>query len=123
MLTVHGVPLVMQLVVPLALLGWQAFGRDRTVAGWLVKTVIVALYLAAVATAGLWVVVPWQTPAVLLLIVVAIALWQLRSVRRLPWRTHLSLVELVSSSGGARGNSHLWYSRRQSMGDVFHLLR
>jgi hypothetical protein len=88
MLSVHGIPILLQLVVPLALLGWQAFGRDRTVAGWLVKNAIVTLYLAAVATAGLWVLVPWQTPAVLLLIVVAIALFQLRSVRRLPWRTH-----------------------------------
>jgi hypothetical protein len=88
MLSIHGVPIALQFVLPVALLGWQAFGRDRSAAGWLVKSGVVLLYLTAVAVAGLWVLLPWQTPIVLIFILLAIALWQVRSVRRLPWQTH-----------------------------------
>lgn len=86
MLTVHGVPLVLQVGVPLALLAWQALGRNRSVAQWAVKTLAVGGYLGAVHTIGLWIVAPWYTALVLLAALTAMALWQLRAVSRLPWR-------------------------------------
>jgi hypothetical protein len=59
-LKIQGVPLVLQVAVPLALLVWQAVGRDCSLGGWLMKTTIVLLYLTVVHLAGLWVVLPWH---------------------------------------------------------------
>jgi hypothetical protein len=85
MLALHGLPLMLQVGVPLALLCWQALAPNRSIAQWLMKTVLVAGYLAAAHTVGLWAVLPWYTALLLLVALTAIALWQLPSVRKLPW--------------------------------------
>ena len=46
--------LVLQLLIPLGLLAWLAFGRARSRAGWVLGIALVGGYLAAVALAGLW---------------------------------------------------------------------
>src|SRR5688572_5356220 len=87
MFALHGIPLVLQIGVPLALLAWQALAANRSIAQWLMKTVAIAGYLAAAHSVGLWAVLPWYTALVLLAALTAIALWQLRAVGKLPWKS------------------------------------
>jgi hypothetical protein len=54
-------PLASQLVVPVSLLAWMAFGR-HTRARWLARAALVATYLLAIGIAGLWLVLPWWLP-------------------------------------------------------------
>jgi hypothetical protein len=108
MLALHGVPLLLQAGVPLVLLAWQALERNRSIAQWLMKTAAVAGYLVAAHMVGLWAVLPWYTALVLLVVLTAIVLWQLRAVPQLPWtsarssrlawigRGSLALLVLVS---------------------------
>jgi hypothetical protein len=86
MLTLHGLPLVVQGVVPIVLLAWQAFGRDRSIAQWLMKTTLVVGYLVAVHSAGLWIVLPWYTALLFIAALAAVVLLQIPAVRMLPWR-------------------------------------
>ena len=88
MLALHGTPILLQLVVPLVLLGWQAFSRDPSSCRWLIRTGAVLLYLVAIYVGGLWLVLPRYTAVVLMAALAATVLWQLRGVRRLPWRTN-----------------------------------
>lgn len=53
---------ILQLLIPLALLVWQGALPARSQIGWLLKTLAVLGYLVAIALAGLWMVVPWWTP-------------------------------------------------------------
>ena len=108
MLALHGIPLVLQVGVPLALLAWQALAPNRSIAQWLIKTIVIAGYLGAAHRVGLWAVLPWYTALVLLVALMAITLAQRRAVRTLPWtsqrmhplafagRTSLALVTLVT---------------------------
>ena len=86
MLALHGLPLVLQAAVPLALIAWQLLSRHRSVVQWLIKTSLVAGYLIAFHRAGLWIVLPWYTALVFLAVDAGVALWQVRRVLALPWR-------------------------------------
>ena len=55
-------PVVLQLVLPLGLLAWLAFGRPMSRLSGILRVVMVGLYLLVVACAGLWLVLPWYTP-------------------------------------------------------------
>jgi hypothetical protein len=55
-------PLVSQLVVPVSLLAWLAFGRHATKARSSVVAALVAAYVVAIGIAGLWLVLPWWLP-------------------------------------------------------------
>ena len=57
-----GLPLVSQLVVPVSLLAWLAFGRHATKARSVVVAALVATYVVAIGIAGLWLVIPWWLP-------------------------------------------------------------
>ena len=72
------VPVVLQVVIPLALLFWQARQRSRSSLVWLLTTTAVIAYIAATAMAGLWLVAP-HLPTVFL--VVAVTLSALRRPR------------------------------------------
>lgn len=100
MLAVQGLPLVLQAAVPLALLAWQALGPNRSIAEWLLKTVSVAAYLAAIHLVGVWLVLPWYTALVFLVLLAALLLRQMPAVRRLPWQSarprRLALVGRVA---------------------------
>jgi hypothetical protein len=58
------VPLLLQLIVPLSLLAWLAFGRSRSRVDWALRVLVVACYLAAMGAGGLWLIMPWYTPLV-----------------------------------------------------------
>lgn len=67
--------LVLQLLIPLGLLTWLVFGRARSRAGWVLGIALVGGYLAAVALAGLWLILPPHLPVIYLaLFVVALVL-------------------------------------------------
>lgn len=57
-------PLVLQLLVPVGLLVWLAFGRPTSRTGWLLRAVLVACYLVATAVGGQWLILPWYTPVI-----------------------------------------------------------
>jgi hypothetical protein len=64
MLFVVWVPLALQLVLPVALLLWLAFGRPKTAIAWLLRVLLVTCYLLATGVAGMWLVLPWYTPVI-----------------------------------------------------------
>jgi hypothetical protein len=86
MLSVHAIPLALQLAVPVLLLGWFARGRHASISQWLVHALIVGLYLVAVHVTGLWLLLPWYTAGVFGVALVGTALLQIQRARRLPWR-------------------------------------
>jgi hypothetical protein len=62
MFSVLGIPVALQLLVPLGLLAWLAFGGASSRLAWVLRLVLVSLYLLLVAWTGLWLVLPWYTP-------------------------------------------------------------
>ena len=57
-------PLVSQLVLPVSLLAWLAFGRHAMKARFIAVAALVATYVLAIGIAGLWLVLPWWLPFV-----------------------------------------------------------
>jgi hypothetical protein len=98
-LFVHGLPLALQVALPLVLLGWQAFGSERSFGWWLIKTATVVLYLIAVHVAGLWVLLPWYTGLVFLAAVGVVVLWQLPRIRLLPLMPHCPSGMTIAGRG------------------------
>ena len=62
MLFVLWVPLLLQLVMPVGLLLWLAFGRPRNQTSWLLRVILVTSYLVGMSAGGLWLILPWYTP-------------------------------------------------------------
>jgi hypothetical protein len=79
------IPVVLQIAVPLALLGWQAAGRDTNIIAWCLKHVAAWTYIYAASLAGLWLLVPWYVPHVLMVISISLAARTLPAAFRL-WR-------------------------------------
>ena len=52
-------PIVLQALLPLALLGALSLARPATRLSWLLSVALVALYLLFVALAGIRLVLPW----------------------------------------------------------------
>jgi hypothetical protein len=77
-------PLVLQLIVPLGLLAWLAFGGASSRAGWALRVLVLACYLAAIGAGGLWLILPWFTPVVYTGLFALAALYSLRRVGSLP---------------------------------------
>src|SRR5688572_15648614 len=77
---------VLQIGVPLALLGWQVSGRDTNVISWCLKHGAVWSYIYATSLAGLWLLVPWYIPHVLLVISISLAARTLPGAFRV-WRS------------------------------------
>lgn len=75
------IPIVAQVIIPLGLLGWLAFGRHPNRVAWAVSVLVVGAYHVLIAIAGLWLVVP---PAAGAAYLVLFLLACVRSVRRLP---------------------------------------
>jgi len=61
-----GLPLILQLIVPVALLAWLARSRHADRGRRRAVTTLCAAYVVAIALAGLWLVLPWWTPMVYL---------------------------------------------------------
>lgn len=81
MFALVGIPVIAQVVIPLGLLGWLAFGRHPNRVAWALSVLMVGAYHVLIAIAGLWLVVP---PAVGAIYLVLFLLACLRSVRSLP---------------------------------------
>ena len=64
MLFVVWVPWLTQLVIPVALLIWLAFGRPKDLLSWLLRVLLVTCYLVGMSAGGLWLVLPWYTPVI-----------------------------------------------------------
>ena len=93
--------LVLQLLAPLAVVGWVALHRPRTTTARILTILWAAGYLVAIACAGLWLVLPWYLPAVFAVLLLAAVI---RSVQR-------HTVSSVPDGG-----------RRAATGVVFHAL-
>ena len=52
------IPLVVQILIPVALLGWLGFARVTNVGTWLMKVMVVAWYLSVLGAAQSWMIVP-----------------------------------------------------------------
>ena len=79
----HLLILVAQIGVPLALLTWQALGRDSHAVEWTLKHGAVWSYVYATTIAGLWLSAPWYFPHVLMVISIALAARMLPGALRL----------------------------------------
>jgi hypothetical protein len=79
--------LIAQLLIPLALLCWLAFGRELSRAAWFSKAALVAICLIVAVIAGLWPIKPWYVASIyLVLLLLALA----RSSRRMHSSARLS---------------------------------
>jgi hypothetical protein len=86
MMSLLWLPIVLQIVAPIALLTLLAMGREKSDAAWVLTAVSVGLYLGAIAIAGLWLLLPWYTPflyALLFIAAIVLSLW--RAEARGPW--------------------------------------
>jgi len=105
------VPVVLQIALPLALLGWQAAGRDTNIIAWSLKQVTAWSYIYATSIAGLWLFVPWYVPHVLMVISIALAARTLPNAFRL-WpslQNHRQRLALAARVGVAMmGAGTLW---------------
>jgi hypothetical protein len=72
-------PLVSQVIVPVALLAWLALGCHATRARSIVVAALVATYVVAIGIAGLWLAFPWWLPLVYGAVVVWAIARRLRS--------------------------------------------
>lgn len=57
-------PLMLQLLLPLVLVGWVASRRHSSRLSWALAIIAAAAWIAATAAAGLWLVLPWYLPFV-----------------------------------------------------------
>lgn len=78
------IPLILQLLVPLALITWVASSRHPARLSWLLAIATAAGWIGAVQVAGLWLVVPWYLPPVFVLLLVLAVLRSSRRARGLP---------------------------------------
>ena len=79
------ITLVLQIAVPLALLAWQAAGRDTHIVSWSLKHAAIWSYIYATSVAGVWLFVPWYVPHVLMIVSISLAARTLPGAFRL-WR-------------------------------------
>jgi hypothetical protein len=73
--------IIAQIVLPLILLVWASFGRERSIASWAIKTVGVALYLVTIALAGVWPLDPWLVPGLFIALLLVASARSFRRVR------------------------------------------
>ncbi len=81
-------PAILQLTVPIVLIGWLAVGRPPSRAGWLLRIVLVAGYLVASGLVGLWLAFPWYTPLILAACTLVTAAVSYRRIRGDPAAYH-----------------------------------
>jgi Peptidase family M23 len=71
---------LLQALVPVALIGWLAFAPPRSVVGFWVQALGIAISLVAISMTGIWAFPPWWTPyvfgAMLIVAVIAGLMWQ-----------------------------------------------
>ena len=104
------IPAILQIAVPLAMLGWQAWGRDTNLIAWSLKQTAVWSYIYATSVAGLWLAAPWYVPHVLMVISISLAARTLPGAFRL-WRPPATGLPMDRPCGQSRHRSHLsWHA-------------
>ncbi len=96
-------PLVLQLLVPAALLAWLAVGRPASLGAWGARVLLTSGYLGAIGIGGLWLILPWYTPliyGVALLLCLAASLTRLRTLSRWP-ASRRGLAGMILVAGAA----------------------
>ena len=88
---------LLQIVVPIILLARLFEARRRSMLTWTLFVTGVVIYVAAIAIAGVWLVLPWYTGLAYLFVVALAVLWRAPDVRALRWRPEgrFARVELV----------------------------
>jgi len=88
---------VLQVVIPVILLVRLFEARRRSLMAWTLFTAGVAIYIVAIAIAGVWLVLPWYTGLAYLFVIALAVLWRAGDVRTLRWRPfgRFAYVELV----------------------------
>ena len=91
--------LLLQLILPLALLVWLAKAGEHSRLVWLLKTIIVVSYLTSLAVAGIWLVVPWYVPHFYLAASLLLAIRAGLHVRSRSWLDSRGLLSLSGFTG------------------------
>jgi hypothetical protein len=100
MTSTFAVTFVLQIAVPLVLLGWQAFGRDAHLAAWCLKHGAVWSYIYAMSIGGLWLIAPWYLPHLLMVISLSLAARTLPGAFRV-WRPPAGMPQWVAFAARA----------------------
>jgi len=91
---------VLQIAAPLALIWWQAAGRDASLIHWSLKQAAAWSYIYATAVAGLWLAAPWYVPHVLLVISLGLGARSLDGTFRVRRRPHHRNHRLMLAARG-----------------------
>ena len=99
---------VLQIVIPIILLARLFEARRRSLLAWTIFIAGVAIYMVAIAIAGVWLVLPWYTGLAYLFVIALSVLWRAGDVRTLRWRpsgrfAHVELVVAALLFAGASG--------------------
>jgi hypothetical protein len=78
------VPLVFQLLGPLGLLAWLAFGRPSSASAWVIRAILTGSYIIAIGVGGLWLILPWYTPVIYGVLLLFAVLNSFRRTRGMP---------------------------------------
>ena len=111
MFSLFVIPAVLQIAVPIALLVWQAAGRDTNLISWFLKHGAVWCYIYATSIAGLWLIAPWYLPHVLLVISISLAARHLAggfTLWRTPGTTRQWLALGARTSAALLGGAIVW---------------
>src|ERR671911_3062211 len=76
---------VIQVALPIGLLVWLWRGRPGNRAAWLARVLLAGGVIGVTAVAGLWLVPPWPTPFIYLVLWLALSVAEWRRVRARPW--------------------------------------
>lgn len=85
MLGLLGVPLLLQVVVPVGLLLWLVFARPSGYTAWLLAVALVAGYVRLIAVAGLWLMLPPLLSTAYVVVLVVGGAVSLRRVQARTW--------------------------------------
>jgi hypothetical protein len=77
---------LLQIVIPLALIALLFKVRRHSLLAWVLFNAGTVTYIAAIATAGVWLALPWYTGLLALSVVALAVLWRAGDVRTLRWR-------------------------------------
>lgn len=105
MLFVVWLPLLLQLLIPVALLAWLAVGRPASIGAWISRAALAGCYFVSIGVGGLWLILPWYTPliyGVLLPVSLALSFSRIRTLPLVP-AGHRGLVGVVLVAGAALG--------------------
>ena len=96
-----GVPVLLQLLVPLGLLAAVVKARFASRATFVGMTILAAAYIVAIHRAGLWLVLPWFTPFAYAAALLTVVLTTQTRWRAAPWRPATRSAQALTIAIGA----------------------